>query len=142
MADDWFARGRNGTAFMRSYLERHPIDWQPPESNLEARFLQLVIDAGLPVPVKQRNVGDHASWIGRVDVKDPDLPLIGEIQSDLFHTAPLDQQSDEERVERLRAAGFHVETFKEREVWYEGRAVVDRWRKARAAARRLRRDPA
>jgi hypothetical protein len=142
LGKEWCKRGRNGTVFMRAYLDRHPIDWTPPASNLEARFLSVITDSGMPAPVKQVKVGDHASWIGRVDFKDPDLPLLGEIQSDLFHTAPLDQESDAQRLERLQAAGFHVETFTEHEVWHEKRTVIDRWRKGRESARKLRRDRA
>ena len=139
MATDWCRRGREGSTVMREYLSGHPIDWQPPESNLEARFKHVVTEAGFPEPIRQRNVGDTASWIGRVDVIDPKLPLIGEVDSDLFHTAPLDQESDAERDERLKAAGFHVERFKEREVWYDKAAVIERWRKGREIARSLRR---
>jgi hypothetical protein len=139
MAKEWCRRGREGSTLMREYLAGHPIDWQPPESNLEDRFKHVITEAGLPEPVRQRNVGDSVSWIGRVDVKDPQLPLIGEIQSDLFHTAPLDCESDAERVARLEAAGFHVETFPEREVWYDKDAVVEKWRKGREIARTLRR---
>jgi hypothetical protein len=142
LAQEWCQRGRHGSAFLRAYLERHPIDWQPPESNLEARFIKLVVDAGMPEPVKQRNVGDHSAWIGRVDVCDPEVPLIGEIDSDLFHIAPLDQESDADRDARLTAAGFRVEHFKEFDVWHKGREVVERWRRAREIARRLRRDRA
>ncbi|HVV35313.1 MAG TPA: hypothetical protein VHC63_01835 [Acidimicrobiales bacterium] len=142
MSAEWCKRGRNGTVFMRAYLVRHPIDWQPPESNLEGRFLQLIVDAGFPEPRKQRDVGDHAAWIGRVDFTDPDLPLIGEIQSDLFHTAPLDRESDAKRIERLNAAGFHVEQFKEFDVWHDRNAVIEQWRNGREIARKLRRNPA
>lgn len=142
LAKEWCARGRNGSAFMRAYLERHPIDWQPPASNLEARFKQLIVEAGMPEPVRQRNVGDQVRWIGRVDVRDPGLALIGEVDSDLFHTAPLDRESDAERDARLTAAGFVVKRFTEFEVWHDRRAVVERWRAGRAEARLLRRDPA
>jgi len=136
MADDWLARGRRGSAFLREYLAGHPIDWQPPESNLEARFVDIIVGGGMPEPKRQRNLGDQVSWIGRVDMLDPEVPLVGEIQSDLFHTAPLDVQSDAERVERLRAAGFEVATFTEFEVWHRRSVVVERWREARNRARR------
>ncbi len=64
-------------------------------------------------------------------MKDPDLPLIAEIDSDRFHVALLDAESDEARDERLTAAGFKVIRFPERRIWHDGRGVVDEWRDAR-----------
>lgn len=139
LAAEWCERGRRGSAFIHAYLGRHPIAWQPPESNLEGRFRDLIVEAGMPEPVRQLNVGDEASWIGRVDVRDPELPLTGEIDSDLFHIAPLDAESDDQRDERLAAAGFEVVRFKEAEIWHDRVAVVDRWREARRRTSRSRR---
>jgi very-short-patch-repair endonuclease len=137
MADEWCERGRRGSAFFREYLKSHPVDWQPPESNLERRFVELIVNAGMPEPKRQRNLGDDVTWIGRVDMLDPELPLIGEIDSDLFHTAPLDVAADSVRAERLSDAGFEVVRFSEFEVWHQGSVVVERWRKERLRARRL-----
>jgi very-short-patch-repair endonuclease len=141
MADEWCERGRQGSAFFRSYLERRPIAWQPPESNLEGRFVQIIVDAGMPEPRRQVEVGDASSWIGRVDLLDPEFPLIAEIDSDLFHGAPLDVEADEIRDDRLGNAGFQVVRFTEHEVWHKRQTVVDRWRDKRNEARgRARRD--
>ena len=139
MAEEWCERGRKGSAMLRSYLEARPIAWQPPASNVEARFGAIVAAAGMPAPVRQKNVGSGAEWIGRVDMCDPELPLIAEIDSDLFHAAPLDAASDAIRYERLAEAGFRVESFSEHEVWYEKHAVIDRWRSARNEVRAMRR---
>ncbi len=136
MADEWLQRGRRGSAFLREYLSTRPIDWQPPESNLEGRFVELIVRAGMPEPKRQRNTGDDVSWIGRIDMRDPELPLIGEIDSDLFHTAPLDVASDAERDERLTAAGFRVERFTEAQIWRDPSGVVERWRRARQQTQR------
>jgi len=135
MADEWLQRGRRGSAFLREYLSTRPIDWQPPESNLEARFVQLIVDAGMPEPKRQRNIGDDVSWIGRIDMRDPELPLVGEIDSDLFHTAPLDVAADELRDERLAATGIRVERFTEAQIWRDPAGVVERWRRARLNAK-------
>jgi hypothetical protein len=133
VADEWCERGRRGSTFVREYVERHPIEWEPPASNVEGRFFELIVDAGMPAPVRQANVGG-ARWIGRVDVRDPALPVIGEIDSDLFHTAPLDVAADAKRDEELTAAGFVVVRFTEFEVWHRRDVVVDRWREARRSA--------
>ena len=131
MAEEWCERGGKGSAMLRSYLEDRPVGWQPPESNLERRFCALVTEAGMPAPVRQKNVGSDTAWIGRVDVCDPELPLIAEINSDLFHAAPLDTESDENRYARLEEAGFRVESFSEHELWYQRLQVVERWQRAR-----------
>ncbi|MEY2469025.1 MAG: hypothetical protein QOF21_1723 [Actinomycetota bacterium] len=135
MAGEWCERGRRGSAFIHRYLDRHPIAWQPPESNLEARFVEIVVGAGMPEPKRQKNLGDDDSWIGRVDMLDPELPLIAEIDSTVFHTAPLDAESDELRDERLTAAGFRVEHFTEYEIWHDASGVSKRWRVARTELR-------
>ena len=136
METEWCERGRRGSAFFHEYLKSHPIAWEPPASNLEARFSQLVVDAGMPEPKRQRDLGDELSWIGRVDMLDPELPLVAEIDSDAFHTAPLDADADAVRDERLTQAGFECERFTEFEVWHRGDSVVKRWRNARRRARR------
>ena len=134
VADEWCERGRRGSAFIHEYLERHPISWQPPASNLEDRFRRIIAEAGMPEPRRQINLGDQTSWIGRVDFLDPEVPLVGEVDSDLFHVAALDAESDEEREERLEAAGFEVERFKEFDVWHDKQSVIARWRDARRRA--------
>lgn len=141
MAEEWCKRGRAGSAFMRDFLERHPVDWQPPESNLERRFIEVITEAGFPAPRRQVNVGGEF-WIGRVDVKDPVVPLIGEIDSELCHSAPLDVASDEQRDDNLLAAGFHVVRFTEHEIWHEREQVIARWRAGRRVAAELIRRPA
>lgn len=131
MAKEWCERGRTGSKWVHEYLDTHPVDWEPPASNLESRFSHLIVEAGMPEPKRQRNLGDDHSWIGRVDMLDPELPLVAEISSDRFHLAPMDAAADATRFSRLEKAGFVVVEFKEFEVWHRGDDVVERWRQAR-----------
>jgi hypothetical protein len=135
MADEWCERGRRGSTMLREYLESRPIGWRPPESNVERRFIAIVTEAGMPPPLGQRNLGSKTMWIGRVDVCDPELPLVAEIDSDLFHAAPLDAESDAERDRLLTASGFRVERFTEHEIWYDRTRVIERWQRARSEVR-------
>ncbi len=135
MGTEWPKRGRTGSAAMRLLLKITPIDFQPTASNLEDRFLSILEDAGFPTPVKQADTGDDARWIGRVDFRDSEVPLIAEVNSDTFHTAPLDLEADERRYKDLTAAGFRVEPFTEHEVWHEPAVVRRRWGEARANLR-------
>lgn len=136
MADEWCERGRRGSAFLREYLESRPIDWKPAATNVARRFIQIIKDAGMPEPRSEVNVGDAVRWLGRVDCLDPELPLVAEINSDRWHTAPLDVLADGHRQSGIENGGFEVETFREHEVWHEPMAVVDRWRAARLRVRR------
>ena len=117
---------------MRELLKVRPIDYRPPASNLELRFLDILERAGEPLPEVQIDLGDEVAWIGRVDCKCIDRPLAIEIQSDRYHVAPLDREADEQRISKLRAAGFDVLELVEHEVWHDQAEVLRKYREARA----------
>jgi very-short-patch-repair endonuclease len=127
----WLKRGRAGTVAMRQLLQVRPIDYVPPASNLEARFLDILEKNGEPLPERQVDLGDEVSWIGRVDCLCTDMPLVVEIQSDRFHVAPLDADADERRFAALRSAGFEILELTEHEVWHDQAEVLRKWREAR-----------
>ncbi len=135
MADEWCERGRRGSAFLHEYLESRPVDWIPPASNLAGRFIRLIVEAGLPEPRSEVNVGVDR-WLGRVDCLDPELPLIAEIDSDRYHVAPIDADADAQRDQDMREAGFTVVRFREFDVWHRPHDVVERWRSARRSVLR------
>lgn len=139
MEKEWCARGRRGSSFLHTFLAERPVEFRPGETSLERRFNEIIVDAGFPRPVPQVDSFGLDGWFGRVDVRDPDVPLIGEVDSDRYHLAPLDKADDARRDEAAKAAGFKIERFKEFEVWYEPATVVDRWRTARNEL--LRRKP-
>ena len=136
MAKEWCERGRPGSAFLHEYLDSRALDWTPPASNLAARFIQIVVDAGMPEPISEVNLGDNERWLGRVDCLDPEYALVAEIDSERFHAAPLDKASDAARDVAMGLAGFDTERFREFEVWHRPKEVADRWREARDRARR------
>jgi very-short-patch-repair endonuclease len=136
MADEWCERGRRGSAFLKEFLEARPTEFRPPESNLERRFIEIITEAGFPPPRRQVNVGDEEAWFGRCDLLDPELPLIAEIDSDTFHTAPLDVAADEERDAKATRAGFEVVRVKEFDVWHNPSKIIQEWRDRRRLVRR------
>ncbi len=99
--------GRTGSALMRELLEERGAGYVPPGSGLEARFLGVLIGAGLPVPVCQVDLGDDA-WVGRVDFLYRDVRLVIEVDGETFHTSQLDRAADARRDAALGAAGFRV----------------------------------
>jgi very-short-patch-repair endonuclease len=132
MGPEWLKRGRPGTVAMRELLAITPVDYDLPDSNLEDRFFSILEDAGFPRLKRQVNMGDDSRWIGRVDGKDPELPLIGEVDSEMFHFAPIDGDDDAARDDAFEEAGSKVIRFTEHEVWHAPAVVVARWRAARA----------
>src|SRR3546814_6635961 len=117
-------RGRPGIRTMRQVLATRGLDYVPPASNLEARFEQILLQAGDAPMRRQVDIGDGDRWIGRVDFRDAELPLIVEIQSERFHASLIDKQLDATRMERLRAAGFVVLEFTDQPVWHQRHHVL------------------
>jgi very-short-patch-repair endonuclease len=128
--------GRPGTDLMRRLTADRPLGSRPPESNTEARLNELLVQDGQAPLIRQVDVGDGDSWIGRVDLRDADLPLVIEVQSQLFHGSLVDRSSDHLRLGRLRGAGFTVLEIWEEEVWRRPRRAVGRVRSARASLKR------
>ena len=125
-------QGRPGLSLLRALLDERGDDYVPPASNLEARFASIITQAGLPEMRRQVDSGDDERWVGRVDFRDVDRPLIVEIQSETFHSALIDRVEDEARLAALRAAGFEVVEITEEQVWHRPREVVRTMREARA----------
>lgn len=134
--EDLAKRGRSGTAVMRRILDARGVDYVPPASGLESRFAQILRNAGEPAFDRQVDTGDADRWIGRVDFRDPELPVVVEIQSERFHSSLVDRTLDTRRVAALEAAGFVVVELTETAVWHRPYQVVQAVRAARAHARR------
>jgi hypothetical protein len=135
MLDEMATRGRPGIRVMRAVLQPRGLDYIPPASNAEARFEDILTSAGLPAMRRQVNSGDDMSWIGRVDFRDHELPLIVEIQSERFHSSLIDQQLDALRIERLERAGFVVVQITDVQLWHRRHEVVRSVRDGRQLAR-------
>lgn len=108
---DLAGRGRKGSTAMRRILAERSEGYVPPASELEARFLDLVREAGLREPVRQFDTGDEESWIGRVDMAYPPARMLIELDSRRHHSSKLDRESDEARDARLRRAGWRMVRF-------------------------------
>jgi very-short-patch-repair endonuclease len=111
-------RGRPGTAALRALLDSLPDDYVPPASGLESRFHQIVVDHDLPPMRRQVDLGDDEMWCGRVDFRAEALPLVVEVQSDVFHQALSSREDDARRRARLDHAGFTVVEVDESQVWH------------------------
>lgn len=128
-------RGRAGVVAIRTMLDRCGPGYVPPESNLEARLIDLIDAAGIPRPLRQKDLGDNVRWLGRVDLYWPQWLLVVEVDSDRYHGALSDREDDAKRQRALEAAGYTVVRVTEFELWHRRDQVVDRLRSAVAAAR-------
>jgi very-short-patch-repair endonuclease len=133
--DELAASGRNGVQLMRELLDRRGDDYVPPASNLERRFETILERACEPRMRRQVDSGADR-WVGRVDFRDPDMPLIVEVQSETYHSSLVDTEHDARRLAALRAAGFTVVEVTDEQVWYRSDEVVEAVRAARRGLQR------
>jgi very-short-patch-repair endonuclease len=134
MVDELGIQGRGGLRLARQLLDERGDDYVPPASNLESRFAEIVGRAGLPEMRRQVDSGGDR-WVGRVDFRANDLPLVVEVQSETYHSALTDVRDDEVRMAALRASGYTVLEVTDAHVWHQPDEVVARIREAVRALR-------
>lgn len=132
--DELAASGRNGVSVMRELLDARGDDYVPPASNLERRFEIVLARAGEP-PMRRQIDSGGDRWVGRVDFRDEQLPLLAEVQSERYHRALVDKEHDEARLAALRAAGFTVVEVTDEQVWHRPHEVVAAVRETRRGLR-------
>jgi very-short-patch-repair endonuclease len=122
--------GRDGTVLMRKLRAERSGAWTPPASNLEHRFDEIMVKAGVTTLRRQVDIGDE-DWSARVDFLDRQCPLVIEILSERYHTALLDREADEARRARHERMGLTVIEVWDHEIFYTPWLVVERVRDAR-----------
>jgi very-short-patch-repair endonuclease len=131
-------QGRRGLVRFRELVEERGPAYVPPASGLESRFAKILRDAGRPEMRRQIDCGSDARWIGRVDFRAVDCPLIAEVQSERFHHGLTAERDDMDRLAGLHQAGFVVVEIVEEHLFHSPAkvlAVVDAGRQ-RALHRR------
>ncbi len=97
------SNGRRGLAALLALLDYDPSPGVRSKSDLESRFLDLVREAGLPLP--QLNVSVEGFM---VDAYWPPGRLVVELQSWEHHAHRQAFERDNERFARLQVAGYTV----------------------------------
>jgi hypothetical protein len=105
---DLAKRGRPGSALLRELMLARGEGEVAPASELERLLLEVLADAGLPLPAREVDVGDTDGWVGRVDFIYRQEKLIIEADSRLHHSSLTDFEADRARDNRLMAAGWRV----------------------------------
>lgn len=132
--DDVAVRGRPGITLMRALLAERGADYRAPESNAEARFHAIVRQAGLGSFERQVNIGAETGWVGRVDFADPLRRIVVEVDPALHHGSFSAQRNDRQRHDALRAAGWHVISVTDTDLFHRPSEVIARIRDAVRAA--------
>jgi len=125
--DELCGHGRRGSARIRAVVEE--LDGRAFGSRLERQFLELLRRAGLPFPVKQREIHDDAGRLRYLDFMYADIPLGVEIDGYSTHMGPEALDDDNERhndlgphIRWLRFTSRHIrrrpEWVVERVAWW------------------------
>jgi very-short-patch-repair endonuclease len=126
--------GKRGVGPLRSLLGERTF--RLTDSELERRFLRLVLEAGLPMPLTQQRLNGF-----KVDFVWPELKLVVETDGLRYHRNASQQTKDHRRDQAHLAAGFTPLRFTHAQVRYQAGyvrftlvAVVNRLRRLASAA--------
>jgi very-short-patch-repair endonuclease len=98
-------RGRAGPGALRAVLDARGTA-AATESLLETRYLQVLRDHGVPLPVRQHAVFHRGRFVARVDNAYPEVKVFVELDGWAFHGSRGAFQRDRERQNDLVLAGW------------------------------------
>jgi hypothetical protein len=125
-------QGRNGVGPMAVVLDGR---WGPiPHSVLERRFLRLLEQAHVPLPVCQHPVVLPSGRRAFIDAAYVDLFLGFELDGHGTHATRGQRADDNRRANALRDLGWDLRRFTYEQVVHDGRSVVRAVESARARA--------
>lgn len=101
-------KGKPGTAALRELIEHRGVGFVPPESELEARMLDLLDRHGFPPPERQVEVPWLSGAAERVDLAYPSARLVIECDGRRWHTRESDFERDRRRDNEALLAGWRV----------------------------------
>jgi hypothetical protein len=135
--DEVAGSGVRGVTALRALLDVRGPDYVPPASHLEARFAQVLREGGRDPMDRQVDLGDEDNWCGRVDFADmgSSRRALIEVDSERFHTALVDLETDRRRQEHLERAGFVVGRVTDVQVFHHPRDVLSEVDRVRRVAR-------
>lgn len=123
-------RGKPGTAILRRLLAIRGEGYIAPESELERRLLMIIMEGGLPNPVRQF----RAPWLrrikGRVDFAYPPQRLLVEADGRRWHLLAEAFETDRLRDNAAQLAGWRILRFTWEEITTAPERVVSTIRRA------------
>lgn len=127
--DELAQRGRNGIVALREAAEARGINYAPPESNLESRFMMLMDPIGQRGFRRQVRIAGR-TWSARVDFLHEPSRTVIEIQSERYHASLTDRTADAERIALLERAGYRVVEIWDNELFQNPAEVMARVNRA------------
>lgn len=103
--------GRAGTGIVKELIEARSLTADAEGSPLEARFVDLAHQHGLPPFVLQQEVWHAGRFVARIDAAYPDVLLAIEVDGYESHASPEAFQRDRARQNYLVALGWTVLRF-------------------------------
>lgn len=116
-------RGRNGVSVFETILVRR-AGGEVTESWLERRTLQVLRDAGLPLPLCQRRIHCHGAFAARVDFLYAQEQVVIEVSGYTTHRSRAQTTADAARRRVLTLEGYRVHEFTYDEVVRTPEAIV------------------
>ena len=104
-------RGRNGIGPFRAILDARYGEKVVPHSKFERLVIRLLVDGGLPTPVRQFRVHDGERFVAQVDLAYPDQSILIELQSKAHHLDPVSFERDKARLNECRLLGWNTYEF-------------------------------
>lgn len=101
-------KGKPGVRALRRLVGDSLVPRRVTETQLEARLLTLISDAGLPLPLAQYVVRQGRHVLARLDFAYPAEKLGIEADGFRFHSGPEDFQRDRERSNVLTLMGWRI----------------------------------
>jgi predicted transcriptional regulator of viral defense system len=98
--------GRNGVGKLRRLLDARSPDRKPTESEMETMLLQILRRSGLPEPVTQYEIRRADRFVARSDAAYPQWRIAIEYDSYQHHTGRKAIDHDNDRRNRIVAAGW------------------------------------
>jgi hypothetical protein len=123
---------RRGSEALRAILEAWAGDGVAANV-AEMRVVRLLIDAGLPVPVRQYELWVDGELIARFDIAYPEERLAIELDSFRWHAGRGPFRSDRVRANRVTAAGWRLLRATPDDI-VDGRELVHASRRSLAVA--------
>jgi hypothetical protein len=104
--------GRNGVGTLRRLLDSRDEGRRPTQSEMETLLIQVLRRSGWPEPVPQHVIRQAGVFVAQVDAAYPQWQVAIEYQSDAHHGGHAKRHRDNDRRNRVIAAGwFPVEAM-------------------------------
>lgn len=110
-------KGRSGVGVIRPFLEMHQSVDGRTESLLEDKFLRVLFDRGIAMPLVQYEVlDDRGMLVCRADFAYPAIRLLIEVDGRSYHSDSVAYQRDREKQNQTQALGWSTLRFTWRDI--------------------------